>query len=91
MLSGGARFTNCVILAEPSLPLTNPQVCSKYGLQVGAASAPVMKVLMVVCAPVAYPISTVLDRVLGASHMVPLRRVELQALFELEQEQVRKK
>eukprot|EP00240_Pyramimonas_obovata_P001570 CAMPEP_0118926574 /NCGR_PEP_ID=MMETSP1169-20130426/4230_1 /TAXON_ID=36882 /ORGANISM="Pyramimonas obovata, Strain CCMP722" /LENGTH=436 /DNA_ID=CAMNT_0006868147 /DNA_START=818 /DNA_END=2128 /DNA_ORIENTATION=+ len=62
-------------------------VCSKYGLRVGAASAPFVSVLKTVITPIAYPISLVLDNVLGTNHMVPLRRNELKALLELEREQ----
>ena len=40
-------------------------VCSRYGLAVGARAAWLVKVLMVVCFPVAAPLAWVLDRTLG--------------------------
>ena len=40
-------------------------VCSRYGLAVGAQSAWLMKVLMVLSWPVAAPLAAVLDRLLG--------------------------
>lgn len=35
-------------------------VCSRYGLAIGAAVAPVVRILVCICFPVAYPISKVL-------------------------------
>jgi len=57
--------------------------------QVGAACAPLVRVLMVVCSPVALPISSILDRVLGPSQKTLFQRAELTALVDLETEQVR--
>ena len=45
-------------------------VCSRYGLAVGAASALCVRLLMFLCWPVAYPISRVLDAVLGHQETV---------------------
>jgi hypothetical protein len=57
--------------------------------QVGAACAPLVRVLMVACSPVALPISKTLDRVLGPSNNSLFQRKELTALVDLETEQVR--
>ena len=40
-------------------------VCSRYGLAVGAQAAWLVRILMVVCFPVAAPLAAVLDRALG--------------------------
>lgn len=43
-------------------------VCSRYGLAIGAAVAPVVRVLVFICFPVAYPIS----KVKYAEHIIHL-------------------
>ena len=45
-------------------------ICSKYGLAVGAYSAWLVRLLMYVCAPVAWPISKTLDYLLGSHRSV---------------------
>ncbi|KAK6121002.1 hypothetical protein DH2020_045256 [Rehmannia glutinosa] len=58
-------------------------VCSRYGLAIGAAMAPVVRVLVCVCFPVAYPISKLLDLLLGHGHRALFRRAELKTLVDL--------
>lgn len=60
--------------------------CSAYGLEIGASSAPFVRALMVVTAPVAIPIAFVLDRVLGHRHTALFRRAELKALVDIHKE-----
>ncbi|XP_057990139.1 DUF21 domain-containing protein At2g14520 isoform X4 [Hevea brasiliensis] len=55
-------------------------VCSRYGLAIGAKVAPFVRVLMWVCFPVAYPISKLLDFLLGHGHVALFRRAELKTL-----------
>ncbi|KAF2320745.1 hypothetical protein GH714_030481 [Hevea brasiliensis] len=55
-------------------------VCSRYGLAIGATVAPFVRVLMWVCFPVAYPISKLLDFLLGHGHVALFRRAELKTL-----------
>ena len=43
-------------------------VCSRYGLAIGAAVAPVVRILVFICFPVAYPIS----KVRYAEHIIHL-------------------
>jgi CBS domain containing-hemolysin-like protein len=45
-------------------------VCSRYGLQVGAYSAWFVRGLMVFCAVIAWPISKILDALLGHDQQV---------------------
>jgi len=59
---------------------------SKYGLEIGAASAPFVEFLMKICSPIAYPISLLLDDILGEDHMALFRRSELSVLMDLEME-----
>ncbi|KAG9440668.1 hypothetical protein H6P81_020833 [Aristolochia fimbriata] len=58
-------------------------VCSRYGLAVGAAVAPMVRVLVWICYPVAYPISKLLDYLLGPGHAALFRRAELKTLVDL--------
>ncbi|XP_020518347.1 DUF21 domain-containing protein At2g14520 isoform X2 [Amborella trichopoda] len=58
-------------------------VCSRYGLAIGAAVAPMVSVLVWICFPVAYPISKLLDYLLGEGHVALFRRAELKALVDL--------
>ncbi|KAL8136548.1 hypothetical protein V2J09_002549 [Rumex salicifolius] len=55
-------------------------VCSRYGLAIGAAIAPIVRVLVWICFPVAYPISKLLDYLLGKGHVALFRRAELKTL-----------
>lgn len=47
-------------------------VCSRYGLQVGAYSAWFVRVLMWLCCVIAWPISKILDSLLGHEQAVSL-------------------
>ncbi|PPS16371.1 hypothetical protein GOBAR_AA04192 [Gossypium barbadense] len=58
-------------------------VCSRYGLAIGATVAPFVQVLVWVCFPVAYPISKLLDFLLGHGHVALFRRAELKTLVNL--------
>ncbi|XP_044510641.1 DUF21 domain-containing protein At1g47330 isoform X2 [Mangifera indica] len=51
--------------------------CTRYGLTVGATMAPMVRLLVWLFFPVSYPISKVLDWMLGKGHAVLLRRAEL--------------
>lgn len=57
--------------------------CSRYGLAIGATLAPVVQVLVVICFPIAYPISKLLDFFLGTGDMSLFRRSELETLVDL--------
>ncbi|KAL2346329.1 hypothetical protein Fmac_000329 [Flemingia macrophylla] len=52
-------------------------ICTRYGLTVGATLAPFVRVLLIVFFPVSYPISKVLDWMLGKGHAALLKRAEL--------------
>nr|XP_017191344.1 DUF21 domain-containing protein At4g14240 isoform X1 [Malus domestica] len=57
-------------------------ICSKYGLSVGANFIWLVRILMVICYPIAYPIAKVLDKVLGHSDDL-FRRAQLKALVSI--------
>ncbi|WOK99022.1 DUF21 domain-containing protein [Canna indica] len=58
-------------------------VCSRYGLSVGAKTAGVVRVLLLIFFPVAYPISKLLDWILGKGHFALMRRAELKTLVDM--------
>ncbi|KAK1439981.1 hypothetical protein QVD17_05806 [Tagetes erecta] len=58
-------------------------VCTRYGLAIGASVAPFVRLLVWVCFPVAYPISKLLDYLLGQEHVALFRRAELKTLVNL--------
>ncbi|KAL5704616.1 DUF21 domain-containing protein [Ranunculus cassubicifolius] len=57
-------------------------ICTRYGMKVGAATAPIVRVLLFLFYPVAYPISKILDRMLGKGHSALLRRAELKTFVD---------
>ncbi|CAI4783633.1 Mam3p [Saccharomyces cerevisiae S288C] len=58
-------------------------VCVKYGLQVGAFFCPFVLVLMYLMYPVAYPIATLLDYMLGEDHGTMYKKSGLKTLVTL--------
>ncbi|KAJ4848747.1 DUF21 domain-containing protein [Turnera subulata] len=58
-------------------------VCSRHGLAIGATVAPFVRVLVWICFPVAFPISKLLDFLLGKGHVALFRRAELKTLVNL--------
>ncbi|XP_074365714.1 DUF21 domain-containing protein At1g47330 isoform X2 [Apium graveolens] len=57
-------------------------ICTRYGLTVGAAAAPLVQLLLWLFFPIAYPISKVLDWMLGKGHAALLRRAELKTFVD---------
>ncbi|CAI9286978.1 unnamed protein product [Lactuca saligna] len=55
-------------------------VCTRHGLAIGATVSPFVRVLVWICFPVAYPISKLLDYLLGHEHVALFRRAELKTL-----------
>ncbi|XP_027338108.1 DUF21 domain-containing protein At2g14520-like [Abrus precatorius] len=58
-------------------------ICSRYGLAIGATVAPIVRGLVWICFPVAYPISKLLDFLLGQRHKALFRRAELKELVNM--------
>ncbi|XP_038891232.1 DUF21 domain-containing protein At2g14520 isoform X3 [Benincasa hispida] len=58
-------------------------ICSRYGLSVGAKLSDVVRVLLLVLFPLSYPISKLLDWLLGKGHSALLRRAELKTFVDM--------
>ncbi|XP_056160274.1 DUF21 domain-containing protein At5g52790-like [Syzygium oleosum] len=58
-------------------------VCSRYGLSVGAKLSFVVRLLVIIVFPIAYPISKALDWLLGKGHSALLRRAELKMFVDM--------
>ncbi|XWS36275.1 hypothetical protein CRYUN_Cryun20dG0071300 [Craigia yunnanensis] len=57
-------------------------ICSRYGLSVGANFVWLVRILMIICYPIAYPIGKVLDTVIGHGDAL-FRRAQLKALVSI--------
>lgn len=58
-------------------------VCSRYGLAIGAKLSFIVRFLVIVVFPIAYPVSKLLDLILGKGHSMLLRRAELKTLVDM--------
>ncbi|KAL3755701.1 hypothetical protein ACJRO7_002710 [Eucalyptus globulus] len=58
-------------------------VCSRYGLSLGARLSIFVRLLLLVFLPISYPISKMLDWLLGRAHSALYRRAELKTLVDL--------
>ncbi|KAI4330909.1 hypothetical protein MLD38_029150 [Melastoma candidum] len=65
-------------------------ICSRYGLSLGAKMSVLVRVLLLIFLPVAYPISKVLDCLLGKTHPALYRRAELKTLVDLHENEAGK-
>ena len=79
-------FPACLARTRHAGEIIPQAACSRYGLQIGAYSAPFVRLLMLLTAPISYPIGWVLDRVLGHRHTALFRRAELKALMDIHRE-----
>ncbi|PWN52724.1 DUF21-domain-containing protein, partial [Violaceomyces palustris] len=61
-------------------------ICARYGLAIGAFCAPLVNVLMIVMAPVAWPTAKLLDWCLGEEHGTTYRKAELKTFVSLHQQ-----
>ncbi|XP_020976217.1 DUF21 domain-containing protein At4g14240-like isoform X1 [Arachis ipaensis] len=57
-------------------------ICSRYGLAVGSNFVSLVRILMIICYPIAYPIGKVLDFLLGHNEAL-FRRAQLKALVSI--------
>ncbi|KAL4308374.1 hypothetical protein GQ457_01G053350 [Hibiscus cannabinus] len=64
-------------------------VCSRYGLAIGANFVWLVRILMIICYPIAYPIGKVLDAVLGHGDAL-FRRAQLKALVSIHSQEAGK-
>ncbi|KAK9992494.1 hypothetical protein SO802_027479 [Lithocarpus litseifolius] len=64
-------------------------ICTRYGLAVGANFVWLVRVLMIICYPIAYPIGKILDWVLGHNEAL-FRRAQLKALVSIHSQEAGK-
>ncbi|CAL9213545.1 unnamed protein product [Arabidopsis halleri] len=64
-------------------------ICSRYGLAVGANFLWLVRILMILCYPIAYPIGKVLDAVIGHNDTL-FRRAQLKALVSIHSQEAGK-
>ncbi|KAJ1433047.1 CNNM, transmembrane domain [Sesbania bispinosa] len=64
-------------------------ICTRYGLYVGANFVGLVRVLMIICYPIAYPIGKVLDVLLGHNEVL-FRRAQLKALVSIHSQEAGK-
>jgi len=57
-------------------------ICKKFGLSVGSGFAPLVKVLMYATFVISYPVSKLLDYMIGKNHAGLMKRKQLEALVE---------
>ncbi|XXG83445.1 hypothetical protein AAC387_Pa10g1197 [Persea americana] len=58
-------------------------ICTRYGLAVGANCVWLVRLLMILCFPIAYPIAKLLDYLLGHDESALFRRAQLKALVSI--------
>jgi metal transporter CNNM len=58
-------------------------VCSRHGLSVGASLIWLVKILMLLCWPISYPVGKILDHILGHNDSALFRRAQLKALVSI--------
>ncbi|KAJ6838801.1 putative DUF21 domain-containing protein isoform X2 [Iris pallida] len=58
-------------------------ICTRYGLAVGANLVWLVRILMLVCYPISYPVGKLLDCALGHNESALFRRAQLKALVSI--------
>lgn len=58
-------------------------VCSRHGLSIGASLIWLVKILMLLCWPISYPVGKILDHILGHNDSALFRRAQLKALVSI--------
>lgn len=58
-------------------------LCTRYGLAIGATMSPLVVFLMLITFPISWPLSKVLDCLLGTEHGTFFRRAELSVLVDI--------
>ncbi|KAE8712448.1 DUF21 domain-containing protein [Hibiscus syriacus] len=64
-------------------------VCTRYGLAIGANLSGVVRLLMLICYPIAYPVGKILDWMLGHNDAL-FRRAQLKALVSIHSQEAGK-
>jgi len=87
LISGTQSIVKPPTPAAPTIRTTTgeiiPQaVCSRHGVAIGAALAPIVRALMWLFAPITWPLGKLLDCVLGHEDVV-MKRNQLKAMVQL--------
>lgn len=77
---GGLVTTGLIVVFGE---ITPQSICSRYALAIGARSVPIVWVFLVICFPIAFPISVILDKILGREMGGIYSRGELLALINM--------
>ncbi|XP_042032536.1 DUF21 domain-containing protein At2g14520-like [Salvia splendens] len=72
-----------IILVVAFVEVIPQAVCTRHGLGFGAKLALFVRLLLLILSPVSYPVSKVLDWLLGENHPLIFRRAELKTLVDL--------
>lgn len=79
-LVGTIATTGLIVVFGEIVPQS---VCSRHALTIGAAALPLVKLFVLLCWPIAYPVSLLLDRLLGREVSAVFSRRGLLALVRL--------
>ena len=77
------QVVNGCLVCSPAGEIIPQAACSKYGLRIGSAMALPVRILMFLTFPISWPVSKVLDYVLGGEQSSLFRRKELKALVHI--------
>lgn len=77
---GGLISTAAIVIFGEIIPMS---ICSRHGLRIGSASVSVVVPLMLVLLPITWPISKMLDCVLGREMRTMYNKKQLDKLFEM--------
>jgi metal transporter CNNM len=79
-LAGFLVSTFVLVVGTEILPLA---VCNRYALVIGGYSAPIVRILMIMFLPIAYPLAAILDRILGKELGTIYSKTEFQHLLNI--------
>ena len=68
------RLYNMSLLLSPPPRIIPQALCTRFGMAIGYYCSPIVLALMVVFLPIGYPLSLLLDCILGAGHGTFFRR-----------------
>ena len=80
-LAGGVVSTGFILIFGEIIPQS---VCARYGLAAGAKTVDIIRLIIMLLFPVAWPLSKILDRVLGEELGTIYSRHELKELFSMQ-------
>ncbi|XP_051142456.1 DUF21 domain-containing protein At5g52790 isoform X2 [Andrographis paniculata] len=72
-----------ILISVTLILMFGEAVCSRYGLNIGARLSVIVKLLVLIVFPISFPISKLLDLLLGKGHSALLRRAELKTLVDM--------